>query len=198
MDAPALPRDKQRRPTARRRASMTAQPPPHDPRPTSTDPPTPATPLAASPTPSSASRPPPPAAADSRPPTPSSGSSPGRRLSPVPKVNRVEMALLRGIDRVRDMLVDNTRALRPRAARQQRPALGRPRHGQVLAGQGGARRDQPRRAAGARPLKLIEIHREDIESLPDADGAAARRRRTASSSSATTSPSTGTTPPTSR
>ena len=32
----------------------------------------------------------------------------GRRLSPVPKVNRVEMSLLRGIDRVRDMLAENT------------------------------------------------------------------------------------------
>src|SRR5919112_3017013 len=31
-----------------------------------------------------------------------------RRLSPVPKVNRVEMALLRGIDRIRDILADNT------------------------------------------------------------------------------------------
>src|SRR4051812_23163222 len=30
------------------------------------------------------------------------------RLVPVPKVSRVEMALLRGIDRVRDMLVENT------------------------------------------------------------------------------------------
>ncbi len=32
----------------------------------------------------------------------------GRRLSPVPKVNRVEMSLLRGIDRVRDILSENT------------------------------------------------------------------------------------------
>src|SRR3954468_12904305 len=31
-----------------------------------------------------------------------------RRLSPVPKVNRVEMGLLRDIDRVRDTLADNT------------------------------------------------------------------------------------------
>ena len=31
----------------------------------------------------------------------------GRRLVPVPKVNRVDMGLLRGIDRVRDMLMDN-------------------------------------------------------------------------------------------
>ena len=32
----------------------------------------------------------------------------GRRLMPVPKVNRVEMGLLRGVDRVRDVLMDNT------------------------------------------------------------------------------------------
>ena len=32
----------------------------------------------------------------------------GKRLAPVPKVNRVDMSLLRGIDRVRDVLIDNT------------------------------------------------------------------------------------------
>src|ERR1051325_7596711 len=32
----------------------------------------------------------------------------GQRLAPVPKVNRVDMSLLRGIDRVRDVLMDNT------------------------------------------------------------------------------------------
>ncbi len=32
----------------------------------------------------------------------------GRRLAPVASVNRVEMSLLKGIDRVRDMLVENT------------------------------------------------------------------------------------------
>ena len=30
------------------------------------------------------------------------------RLSPVPKVNRVDLSLLRGIDRVRDLLAENT------------------------------------------------------------------------------------------
>ena len=48
--------------------------------------------------------------------------------------------------------------------------MGRARHGQVLAGQGGARRGAPRaraRAAKGKPdLKLVEIHREDIASLP--------------------------------
>jgi uncharacterized protein len=32
----------------------------------------------------------------------------GRQLVPVPKVNRVEMSLLKGIDRMRDVLVENT------------------------------------------------------------------------------------------
>ncbi|PWB57891.1 MAG: AAA family ATPase, partial [Bradyrhizobiaceae bacterium] len=32
----------------------------------------------------------------------------GRRLVPIPRVNRVDMSLLKGIDRVRDVLVENT------------------------------------------------------------------------------------------
>ena len=32
----------------------------------------------------------------------------GRRLVPVARVNRVEMSLLKGIDRVRDVLLENT------------------------------------------------------------------------------------------
>src|SRR5688572_16750760 len=32
----------------------------------------------------------------------------GRRLAPVPRVSRVDMSLLKGIDRVRDLLIDNT------------------------------------------------------------------------------------------
>src|SRR5712692_4959117 len=32
----------------------------------------------------------------------------GRRLDPVPRVNRVDMSLLKGIDRVRDLLLENT------------------------------------------------------------------------------------------
>jgi predicted AAA+ superfamily ATPase len=49
----------------------------------------------------------------------------------------------------------------------------------------------------ALPLKLIEIHREDIESLPALMGLL-RPDRTAPSCSATISPSTATTPPTNR
>ena len=94
----------------------------------------------------------------------------GRRLSPVPKVNRVEMSLLRGIDRVRDLLAENT----------QRFAKGLPANNALLWGARGMGKSSlvkavhaeinHTRAAGARPLKLIEIHREDIETLPDLMG----------------------------
>jgi predicted AAA+ superfamily ATPase len=89
----------------------------------------------------------------------------GRRLSPVPKVNRVEMALLKGIDRVRDMLVENT----------ERFARGLPANNALLWGARGMGKSSLVKAVhaavnGARtksPLKLVEIHREDIESLPE-------------------------------
>ena len=93
----------------------------------------------------------------------------GRQLVPVPKVNRVDMGLLRGIDRVRDMLMENT----------ERFAKGLPANNALLWGARGmgksslvkASHAAINAASGARPgagnLKLIEIHREDIESLPD-------------------------------
>ncbi len=93
----------------------------------------------------------------------------GRRLSPVPKVNRVEMSLLRGIDRVRDMLADNT----------QRFARGLPANNALLWGARGMGKSSLVKAVHAEinrpgrghpPLKLIEIHREDIETLPDLMG----------------------------
>jgi len=94
----------------------------------------------------------------------------GRRLVPVAKVNRVDMALLKGIDRVRDMLLENTdrfarglsanNALLWGARGMGKSSLVKAVHASVNAA--------PR--SGGRPgggLKLIEIHREDIESLPD-------------------------------
>jgi uncharacterized protein len=91
----------------------------------------------------------------------------GRRLSPVPKVSRVEMSLLRGIDRVRDTLAENTR----------RFAHGLPANNALLWGARGMGKSSLVKAVHAeinqapsgdsRPLKLIEIHREDIETLPD-------------------------------
>jgi predicted AAA+ superfamily ATPase len=94
----------------------------------------------------------------------------GRRLVPVPKVNRVEMSLLKGIDRVRDMLVENTdrfarglpanNALLWGARGMGKSSLVKAVHASVNAAH---RRDN--RSDGV--LKLVEIHREDIESLPD-------------------------------
>lgn len=94
----------------------------------------------------------------------------GRKLSPVPKVNRVEMTLLRGIDRVRDLLAENTG----------RFARGLPANNALLWGARGMGKSSLVKAvhaeinatkpAGALPLKLIEIYREDIETLPDLMG----------------------------
>ena len=57
---------------------------------------------------SSGSRPAPPAAPDFAAADAFVWHPDGRRLAPVPRVNRVEMSLLKGIDRVRDMLIENT------------------------------------------------------------------------------------------
>jgi uncharacterized protein len=93
----------------------------------------------------------------------------GHRLIPVPHVNRVEMSLLKGIDRMRDVLVDNT----------ERFAKGLPANNALLWGARGMGKSSLVKAshaavnAGLRKqgkqaqLKLVEIHREDIESLPD-------------------------------
>lgn len=87
-------------------------------------------------------------------------------LAPVARVNRVELSLLRGVDRVRDTLAENT----------ERFAHGLPANNVLLWGARGMGKsslvksvhaDTNKRLAGkALPLKLIEIHREDIESLP--------------------------------
>src|SRR6202041_2969104 len=92
----------------------------------------------------------------------------GRKLAAVRRVNRVEMALLKGIDRVRDLLVENT----------ERFARGLPANNALLWGAGGMGKSSLVKAAhaaigAAHPaaaLKLIEIHREDIESLPELMG----------------------------
>jgi predicted AAA+ superfamily ATPase len=93
-----------------------------------------------------------------------------RRLAPVTRVNRVEMSLLKGIDRVRDLLLENT----------ERFARGLPANNALLWGARGMGKSSlvkavhaavnaaPVRTKPALPrLMLIEIHREDIESLPD-------------------------------
>jgi len=85
------------------------------------------------------------------------------RLEPVAKVNRVDIALLQGVDRMRDQLVDNT----------ERFARGLPANNVLLWGARGMGKSSLVKAAhaavnqsAASPLKLVEIHREDIESLP--------------------------------
>ena len=96
---------------------------------------------------------------------PSSGTPPGGALLPVEKVNRVEIGLLKGIDRLRDILVENT----------ERFQRGLPANNALLWGARGMGKSSLVKAvhaglnagAGATPLKLIEIHREDIETLPD-------------------------------
>jgi uncharacterized protein len=84
-------------------------------------------------------------------------------LEPVKRVNRVELSLLKSIDQVRDILMENT----------DRFAQGMPANNALLWGARGmgksslvkaAHGEVSKRANGK--LKLIEIHREDIESLP--------------------------------
>jgi len=94
----------------------------------------------------------------------------GHRLAPVPHVNRVDMSLLCGIDSVRDLLRANT----------ERFARGLPANNALLWGARGMGKSSLVKAvhagvnAGlgdkAGSLKLIEIHREDIESLPELMG----------------------------
>src|SRR2546429_7580339 len=94
---------------------------------------------------------------------------PDGRLSPVPKVSRVEIGLLKGIDRMRDILIENT----------ERFASGLPANNALLWGARGmgksslvkathaeVRRELGLGGKGKPDLKLVEIHREDIASLP--------------------------------
>ena len=94
----------------------------------------------------------------------------GGRLNPVPTVSRVDIALLKGIDRVRDILTENT----------ERFARGHAANNVLLWGARGMGKSSLVKAAHAEinrraadgllgdggPLKLIEIAREDIDSLP--------------------------------
>ncbi|HEX6143701.1 MAG TPA: DUF815 domain-containing protein, partial [Geminicoccaceae bacterium] len=84
-------------------------------------------------------------------------------LRPVPTVARVELDLLRGIDRQRDILLANTR----------RFARGAPANNALLWGARGMGKSSLVKAVHGRlnaerpgSLLLIEIHREDVHSLP--------------------------------
>jgi hypothetical protein len=85
----------------------------------------------------------------------------GDRLEAVTAVNRVPLELLKGIDRARDTLVENTR----------RFARGLPANNALLWGARGTGKSSLIKAvhaavlAEAKNLILIEIHREDIRSL---------------------------------
>ena len=90
---------------------------------------------------------------------------PDGRLAPVPRVSRVEIGLLKGVDRMRDILMENTELF----------TNGLPANNALLWGARGMGKSSLVKAAHAtinadrKPadrLKLIEIHREDIESLP--------------------------------
>lgn len=93
--------------------------------------------------------------------------STNRSLQPVPRVSRVDIGLLEGVNLARDQLLDNTR----------RFAAGLPANNALLWGARGMGKSSLVKAvhakivsetpAGSRPLKLIEIHREDISQLPD-------------------------------
>ena len=87
-----------------------------------------------------------------------------RELQPVPKVSRVDLGLLKGIDRMRDILVENT----------ERFARGLPANNVLLWGARGMGKSSLVKAVHAgvsstagEKLKLIEIHREEIETLPE-------------------------------
>jgi predicted AAA+ superfamily ATPase len=84
-------------------------------------------------------------------------------LEPVPRVNRVALPLLKAIDQVRDILMENTK----------RFAAGLPANNALLWGARGMGKSSLVKAVHGEVakhakgrLKLVEIHREDIESLP--------------------------------
>jgi predicted AAA+ superfamily ATPase len=84
-------------------------------------------------------------------------------LEPVKTVNRVDLSLLQGIERVRDILLDNTR----------RFSEGLPANNVLLWGARGMGKSSLVKAAHAAvnaatpgALVLVEIHREDIPTLP--------------------------------
>jgi predicted AAA+ superfamily ATPase len=89
---------------------------------------------------------------------------PAPRLAPVPKVSAVGVGLLRGVEQQKKILLDNTL----------RFARGLPANNAMLWGARGMGKSSLVKAAHAEAnaeipgsLALIEIHREDIRTLPD-------------------------------
>jgi len=86
-------------------------------------------------------------------------------FEPVAQVNRVDMVLIKGVDRVRDILLENTR----------RFAHGHAANNVLLWGARGMGKSSLVKSVQAvvnadphieTPLKLVEIHREDVDTLP--------------------------------
>ncbi|MEA3534800.1 ATP-binding protein [Rhizobium sp. CC-YZS058] len=84
-------------------------------------------------------------------------------LQPVPRPNRVALSLIQGVDHVRDILLDNTL----------RFAEGYPANNVLLWGARGMGKSSLVKAVHAAvieatgvAMKLVEVHREDIASLP--------------------------------
>ena len=87
-----------------------------------------------------------------------------QRLAPVPRVSRVDLVLLQGVQRQKDIILENTL----------RFARGYPANNAMLWGARGMGKSSLVKAAHAEAnrlhpgsLALIEIHREDIRTLPE-------------------------------
>jgi uncharacterized protein len=88
---------------------------------------------------------------------------------PVPQVNRQPLALLKGIDRAAQQLLDNTRRFAqglPANNALLWGARGMGKSSLVKAAQAEVRRALSLGRKGTPDLKLVEIHREDIAALP--------------------------------
>jgi len=90
--------------------------------------------------------------------------APRHRLEPVAKVSRVDIDLLKGIDRVKEILLGNTR----------RFAAGLPANNVLLWGARGMGKSSLVKAVHAavsretpQSTRLVEIHRDDIDTLPE-------------------------------
>mgnify|MGYP005811765663 CR=1 FL=1 len=86
------------------------------------------------------------------------------RLAPVPRISRVDISLLKGVERQKQLLLDNTL----------RFARGLPANNAMLWGARGMGKSSLVKAAHATAnaeapgsIALIEIHREDIRTLPE-------------------------------
>ena len=115
----------------------------------------------------------------------------------MPRVPRVDIGLLQGIERQKAILLENTLRFARGLPANNAMLWGARGHGQVVAGEGRACRAPMPSAPGS--LALVEIHREDIRTLPELlDMLRAAAERGAAWCSATTCPSSARTPTTRR